>query len=470
VTGTNTVSTTTGTGVNIANATIGAGGATFRSVSVNGAANGIVLNNTGALGGLTVAGTGGAGSGGTIQNATGPGVLLTDTRNVSLSFMNVQGGGDDGIRGTNVTGFTLAGATVSNNGNGVGESGLDFSGLFGTASVSSSTVTGSHEDNLVVRNGSGLLTLLSVTNSTFSNNSTTDGNDGILFEASSTANMSISVTGSNFSAHKGDHFQAAGLNSGVLDVVFTGNTLSGGHASPLGQGITISAATGVPGYAGTVTYDVSNNTINGAISYAINANLGTSAAGASFGGTISNNVIGTSGSSLSCSSQASGINVEAHGNGTHTVAVTGNTIRQCFDRGINVLANDGGGTLNLTVTGNTVAELVAAFSREGFFLNAGSTSTNVFGGADSHFVCLKLGGAGAEANTLNNGPGTTDDFRLRQRFETTVRLPGYGGAAGDTAAVVAFVSGNNPGATGSATVNFPAGGGGFVGGAACPLP
>jgi hypothetical protein len=281
--------------------------------------------------------------------------------------------------------------------------------------------------------------------------------------------MTVSVTGSTFTANRGDHFQAAAANSGVLDVTFTGNTLTGGHATALGQGITLNAATGVPGYSGSVAYNVSNNQVNGAILSAITANLGTSAAAATFTGTIANNTIGTSGAALSCSAQASGIVVEAHGNGTHTAVVSGNTIRQCYDRGISTLANDGGGFFNLTVTGNSVTELVGVDARESFFLNNGSTSTNIFGGVDSHLVCLQLGGAGALANTLNNGPTTTDDFRLRQRLNSTIRLPGYGGTARDTAAVVQFISNNNPGATGSATVETTSGGG-YVGGATCPVP
>ena len=59
---TNTLTTTTGTALNIANTTIGAADVTFRSISANGGANGIVLNTTGALGGLHVTGTGTAGS------------------------------------------------------------------------------------------------------------------------------------------------------------------------------------------------------------------------------------------------------------------------------------------------------------------------------------------------------------------------------------------------------------------------
>ena len=469
------VTTTTGVAVNLLNS---GGTISFTSVSANGGTNGIVLNTT--TGSFTVIGTGTAGSGGTIQSTSGPGILLSNAAGISLDRMIIQNGGDDGIRGTTVTGFALANSTVQNNGNAIGsgnsgDNGVDFIDLLGTASISSSAITGSFHNNVIIRNSTGTLTGLTVTGATINNNvSTTDG-DGFLFEASGTANMSVNVSGSTFSAHQGDHFQAAALNSGVLNVIFSGNTLSGGHAAPLGQGITINAATGVPGYLGSVSYDLAGNTINGAISNAIFVGLGTSAASASMIGRIRNNIIGTSGSALSCSTQANGVSVDARGNGTHTTSVTGNTIRQCFDRGILSEAGDGDSVLNLTVTGNTIDQQVGALAREAIQTNHGITSTNVFGNVDTNAVCLQLGGAGALANTFSHGPGAPDDFRLRKRFEATVRLPGYAGGTGQTAGdlnqVVAFIQGQNTGSAGEpGSASASGAGGGYTGGAACPLP
>src|SRR5205085_162316 len=76
---------------------------------------------------------------------------------------------------------------------------------------------------------------------------------------------------------------------------------------------------------------------------------------------------------------------------------------------------------------------------------------------------------GALGNTMQgSGANGGTDFRVRQRFNTTVRLPGYGGANTDDAAVIAFIQARNPGSeTGSATHDLTTGGGGFVGGAAC---
>jgi hypothetical protein len=476
----NTLATTTGTALNIANTTIGANGLTFRSISANGGTNGIVLTNTGTTAGLTVTGNGGTCSspttctGGAIQNSTGPGIQLSNVGGgVNLTRININSGADDGLRGSGVTGLNLTNVSVAANGNAVGEAGVDLSNLSGTSAWSGASVSGSAEDNVVIRNSTSTMTL-DITSSTFSNNSSI-GNDGILVEAASTATIVVTVANSSFSAHRGDHFQAAALNSGVLDVTFTNNTLSGGHPTALGQGITLNAATGVPGYAGSVTYDIAGNTINGAVSNGITVVLGTSAATSSFVGTIQNNIIGTSGVALSCSSQANGVYVDARGNGTHTSAVTSNVIRQCFDRGILSEAGDGNGVLNLTVQANTIDQQVGSATREAIQTNHGLTSTNVFGIPDSPAVCLQLGGPGALANVFSHGAGAPDDFRLRKRFGATVRLPGYTGGtgqdAGSLAQVVAFIQGQNTGSSGEpGSASASGAGGGYTGGAACPLP
>ncbi len=141
--------------------------------------------------------------------------------------------------------------------------------------------------------------------------------------------------------------------------------------------------------------------------------------------------------------------------------MTNNTIRQNDGfAAIDILSRDGSPTINATVTGNSIAS-PSIGGGNGLLLRNGAITSG--------------GGLTCAAITGNSLAGSAvaglDDFRLRQRFNTTVRLPGYGGAAGDTAAVVAFVQANNPGAeTGSATADFPASGGGFVGGAACPTP
>src|SRR5256884_636080 len=60
----NTIDSTTGTALNVASTNIGASGLLFKSISANGAANGIVLNTTGPSGSPVVAGHGNATVGG----------------------------------------------------------------------------------------------------------------------------------------------------------------------------------------------------------------------------------------------------------------------------------------------------------------------------------------------------------------------------------------------------------------------
>ena len=507
----NSIASGTGTALNVANTTIAASGLTFQSISSNGAASGIVLSATGSSGGLTVTGNssglcggsvasvppGTAASttapvtsdctGGTIQASTGPGISLAGTSNVSLARMRVLNGLDDGIQGTNVTGFQLTSSLLDNNGNALNENNIDFGGnsdtapdgLRGAGSVTNSTLRDGYDRGLSVRNINGAaLTSFNVTGSQFRGRAAeNNNNDGLLLEALGTASITANISGSYFAANKGDHFQAAGVNSGSLNVTFYNNTLTGGHSTALGQGITINAATGVAfgGWTGQITYDVDGNNITGAISNGVTVAQGTSGASGGFTGKVRNNVIGTSGASLSCSTQANGVYIDARGNGTHTSAVTNNTIRQCFDRGILSEAGDGDSVLNLTVTGNTIDQQVDVNAREAIQTNYGITSTNVFGNVDTNNVCLQLGGAGALANTFSHGGGAPDDFRLRKRQEATVRLPGYSGGTGQDATslaqVVAFIQGQNTGSAGEPGSAAASGaGGGYTGGAACPTP
>ena len=475
----NTISSGTGTALNVQNTTIGASGLSFLSVSHSGGANGIVLQNTGNLNGMQVTGNGGlctvatpTCTGGVIQGTSGDGILLNSVANVSLSLMRVQTAGGSGIYGSSVTGFKLKNGLVNSNGNAVGEAGVEFDGLFGTDSIFNSTVTGSAEDNLVVRNTSGTLDSLVVISSTFSSNSSI-GSDGILVTASNAANATVRVRNSTFTANKGDHFQATASNTANMNVVLLQNTMTGGHATALGQGITL---TNGLTHSGTFTYDINNNSIpNGPISNAITvAQDGTT--GAVMQGRIRNNVIGTSGSALSCSTQGTGIRVDLSNRGTHTTAVTGNIVRRCFDRGIFFDAGDGSGaTFNITATGNTVDQQDDASARDGLRIEAGAFDPNFLGLRDSFTVCAVVGGsAAADKNVLDVGPGGGNPLRARLRFDSRMNMPGYAGSNNNAASEVeAYFAGRNTyvAGTGLATTTAAAATAfGYFGAASCPTP
>lgn len=470
------VSNTSGVAINL---NTGNPTASFTSVSASGGANGISLQNT--TGSFTVTGTGAADSGGTIQNTTGAdnttngiGVYLSSAQNVSLNWMRINNHPNFAIRGTTVSGFTMDNTVIGgSNGNNaaVDEASVAFSNLTGTASISSSNISGGVEDNFRILNTTGTLAI-TFSSTTFGPNNSSTGNDGLLIEPSGTAVINATIQNSTFTAAAGDLFQFNNLsNAGVTSsLVFTGNTLSNNHPAIAtgGGGVTIGGGDN----GASLTFNISGNTFRDAVGTAVL--IVKSTGGGTYSGTYANNAIGVLGVANSGSLEGSGIRIQNAGNGTVTIAATGNIIRQYNNDGMLFQGGAGlalVGNFNNTVTSNTVGPLgtnTVAAQGVGIRLNGGVIT------GDAYQICAQIGGAGLSNILTNSGiTGSDSDYRVRQRFDTTVRLPGYGGGARDATAVVNFIDGNNtitaPAPGGTATVE-PATGGGFIGGAACPQP
>jgi hypothetical protein len=236
-------------------------------------------------------------------------------------------------------------------------------------------------------------------------------------------------------------------------------------ASVLGGGITFN-----PGGNATASATITNNDIQGAFSTAITIDSPGSIVTpqpVDIEVTISGNTIGTAGTVDSGSESGNGIQVYSNGAATIRALITDNSIVEYSNlAGIDLLMNDGNGTLNATVQGNSIGS-PGTFATNGIFARIGTS-----GGTETTTTCLDLGHPSdvAQENDLtgSSANGGTD-IRVRQLANTTVRLPGYGGASADTAAVNAFIQGQNSvAATVSSTVSGT--GGGFIGGAACTLP
>jgi hypothetical protein len=471
----NQLSAAGGVALSVTSTTIGAGGLTFESISADGGSNGIVLSATGVTSGLLVTGDGTAGSGGAIRNQAGAdgstagiGIYLSATRGAELHSMQLNDFSNFAIRGVSVDGFTLASSTISGaNGTSApaGEGSLSFSELTGAAAVTGSTIGGGLVDNLRVANSGGVLNRLVVSGSTFGANSAASGRDGLRLEATASASLNATIQNTTFSAARGNLLALDLQNSAVSDVVLSGNTFSNAQPAiiPGAGGVVLgSSGSGSP----SLSYSVSGNSFRGASGSALA--VSKAAGTGTFGGTIANNVVGVTGLANSGSTQGSGLSLTTAGGGAFTVAATNNQIRQYNNMGVLLQVGDaslgGSGVLNATLTGNVVAQPgTAPISKNGIHLNAGTTT------GDAHQVCLAVSGNTIAGSGSGGAAGT--DFRLRQRMLTTVRLPGYAGAANDNAAVTAFEQGANPPTpTGLVQNTVSTGGGGFVGGAACPQP
>lgn len=484
----NTLTSTTGTALNVTNTTIGASGMTFRSITAGtaggSAGDGIVLDTTGAAGGLTVTGNGSAGTGGTIQHKTGAdlstaagiGIYLKSTSNVSLSWMQLNDFDNFAIYGTGVNNLAINQMVVSgtNGTNSADDEGsvafgyttvVDTSaGLTGSVTVTNSNFGGgSVEDTFRVRNGSGSLNRITMTNDTFA--SLNPIGDALKFETVNTGIINATIQNSFFTSAAGDLFNFLVNGTAADDVIFTGNTLT--NNNPLiatgGGGVTISG-NGTAG--GNLTFNMSNNTMRDSSGGAVL--IVKSTGPATFNGTFSNNTIGVAAVPDSGSLGGSGIKVQNAGQGSVVIAITGNTIRQYNNFGIELETGGGAtaqsGILNANITGNTVGNPgTGGIPMNGIHLNGGTVP------GDTYAICANIGGAAALANSVTgSGANGGTDIRVRQRQSTTVNLPGYAGANNDNTAVQTFLSGRNGGASLLSSNTVPTGGG-FTGtGTGCP--
>ncbi|MBY5956812.1 hypothetical protein KUV50_01605 [Membranicola marinus] len=235
----NTISTTTVAAVTIDGTTIAASGVTLKSVSSDGAPRAIYLNNAGPASGgfFTVTGTGSTdGSGGTIQNITNRGVEIVNTNQVTLKnmdFSNVgtingagpchsldnvgchagiygsqsndivldnlslNGGAQIGINGKNINNFTLTNSVVQGFGDQVNEHGVYMRELTGNATINNSTIKASSERNVLIETSSGSLNFVS-NGATYSESSLTLGADGLEFGLKGTTTATIDIDNCNF--------------------------------------------------------------------------------------------------------------------------------------------------------------------------------------------------------------------------------------------------------------------------------
>ena len=213
----------------------------------------------------------------------------------------------------------------------------------------------------------------------------------------------------------------------------------------------------VHGSSVAFSYAIRNTTIDGrnvapgtgGSASPINLNL-LSTATTTMNGKVTGNTLTNSNSTT-----GPGIKMASNGAGTMTTLVSGNTISQVANRGIEAIARDGSSHLNATIVNNTVT-LNNSLSGDAIRVDSGATNT------DTTAVCADIRG-----NTPTTTAAGLWGIRIRQRFAgTAYALAGYGGSATDDSAVQSFLSTNNN----SATTLADHGGAGFTPTASCPTP
>jgi hypothetical protein len=468
VTGTgNTITSGTGTALSLNGVTIGSSGFVLQSVSANGAANGIALNNLtgGGTVGVQVTGTGTtAGSGGTIQNTTGAAVSLTSLASlgggVTLNNMNITGGG--GLLGTNfgtlsvtndsvsatgapalslTTGTVTAGSTFSTlSSSGSATNGVLLSGVSGSFTANAGAITGATAAAWSVAGGT--------VGVTYSGN-ITQANNAALLSVSGGHTGTLTFQTGTLSATNGTGLQ---FNNADGTYNFNGTTtLNGGNAA-------IGILTGSSG-----TFTFSNNTsitnptgtafvANGSsANVTYSGNITKSGTSAGLIVDITNESAGTitfqTGTLTSSSSAGTGINLSsANGtvnfNGTTTLNAgnahvdinTGSSGTILFGSGASIGAttsptgtafNENTSTANVTYNG-TIRQTNAV---NGVSINAETGGTTTFGGA------ITANTTTANGINLTGNTGATVNFTGGSLAISTTTGVGFNATGGGTISV-----------------------------------
>ncbi len=437
----NTLTTTTGTALNVANTTIGASGLTFRSISANGAANGILLNNTGASGGLTVTGLGstsqgGDNSGGTIQSTTGDGISLTNTRNASFNNLNLQISAGHGINGTAVTNFSFTNGTINGVGDASDESCVSFDDLnaanvSGTVTFTNNRCTQTEANGIDIENWGATLSNVNISNNMFTDTGdvATPGSAVLLIGNSSASTSGVVTraalsnnTITDFRAGAGFVLQANADLAGARPVTFgiagsatdvinvAGNLMDGGNGGIGNQPDRF--VTGGINRAGQGNYNVSSN---GTAANRIR-NIDCIAIELQADGpvnvttTVNNNFINAN-SAVGCAGIA--IGTDDPGDigiaGTHTTTISGNNVMGTNGPGIFAIVRDSNSTMIARILNNTVAAPNATnAARAGIRVDSGSAQGDTT-------LCLEIGGNTTAGSTNSDTSTTSPGINLRKQ-------------------------------------------------------
>ena len=224
---------------------------TLTAINVNGGANGIYLTLTSGPG-LTVTGSGTPGSGGTIQNLTDAGILLSQVGNMSFLNMVIQNTAGNGIQGEEVTNFALTNSTIANTGSNPDNANIRFyrdTGppevqVAGTVTITGNTLSSPFARNIDIGNPTGTITNLVISNNVLTNTA----GEGIRIRALGPSPLPAKILRATIDNNQITTSNATGL---LVDCY---NDAPGG---------TPEVRCGMPG-SGTEVFRITNNVISGA--------------------------------------------------------------------------------------------------------------------------------------------------------------------------------------------------------------
>lgn len=467
----NTISSTSGTALSVTNTTIGASGLNFLSISSNGAVNGIVLNTTGTFGGLTISGNGTNDfSGGTIQNSSNDGLLLTSTMNVSLSSMRILNSAHYGISGTGVTNFSFINGTIRNSGTGLTaqDSNIGFNmpttgatNISGTLTLTGSVLDSAYYHGISVRQDAGNISNINISNNIFTSSVNVNNSNGSAIDidpngsATTVATITLGTINNNtirnFPSGAGIQVLGGNANNATapLGGVGTPNsltnklTISGNdiQGQSLANGLgTNCIAVQLGGHAQGNIEILNNGTSGNPLKFFKGNGIAFGCTGiTTITGKIDNNFMDGSANIVASPGISVGTDKDflATDNPNFTLLITNNTVSQTDGNGILATARSASGQANYTIKNNSIGAPRSGV-RPGIRVDAGNASS-----ADDA-VCLDI------QNNSSAGSGGSQGIGLRKQGTVTATndfgIEGMSATA--TPNVESYVAGLNPSGNG----------------------
>jgi hypothetical protein len=254
----------------------------------------------------------------------------------------------------------------------------------------------------------------------------------VLFGIRGTFSTTISISGITSNNNFSGGVVADNFDTATMNLTVTGSTITNNN-----DGISLSS------HNGNARFNIFDNVSFAGTDFGrINVLKSAFSTTGTLQGRIHNNPI-----VVSDGQAADGISVFAAGGGTTVVNITNNSFAyRGTQRAINIQGGqDGAAAMHTTVTGNSIDMQIDGTNNPTAGILAQVAVASPSG--DNSSLCADIGGAGALRNTFTHSIAAANmpagDIRTRQRFATVVRLPGYAGAANDTAAVVAYLTARN---------------------------
>ncbi|MGA7672504.1 MAG: Ig-like domain-containing protein, partial [Nitrolancea sp.] len=452
---TNSIATTSGTGLSLTSVNLGASGMTFKSVSASGGANGILVNGVGGTGHLSVTGAGsstqgGDASGGTIQNTSGAGISLSGVTSPYFNNMKIQNTASaPGIDGTDVHGFAFTYGTISGSGSashGAFDSNIAFNDNGGTVdnvdgavTITNNILSAAFQSGVDILNNSGTISDLNISSNTITSDASAanSAGSGIRVQALGSSSSVASITEGELNSNVIHNFpNGAGIvvsggnvtslaasagnlgTSGASQVQIDSNLISGENvANPLGTNCILVTTAGT----GSGFVDVSNNgTVANPLAFNRGNCISINATGVyTLTATVNNNVVKPQSQIGGAYGIAGGADKQVMGDASTAdsavlnLTANGNNVSSTLGVGMYFLANSQG-TLNAKIQNNTVtAPTDPGTARPAIRVDSGSSA----GTAVNTTVCLQI--SGNTATGSNVGGFQFDGIALRKQGNTT---------------------------------------------------